>query len=211
MKRGFLVNIIWQILSVTAFVLNLIANCSDRWWVNAKEGGEKTFIRAGLWQVCFNMYRHRFDYYGKIYNGCWWYRFFLLNKSLQKNYFLRLFSPEIRLLRSWIMNNWLSWVQALSTLSLITSFFAVITALIILRNQDGFKSSKNVLTAAILHGLAGLLMLATVILFGIYGKRRDWMMNWQFNWFGWSFQLAIIACIIHLATALIAGYQGLNK
>jgi hypothetical protein len=136
---------------------------------------------------------------------------FFLNKSLDKIYFLRLFSPEIRLLRSWIMNNWLSWVQALSTLSLITSFFAVITALIILRNQDGFKSSKTVLTAAILHGLAGLLMLATVILFGIYGKRRDWMMNWQFNWFGWSFQLAIIACIIHLATAFIAGYQGLNK
>ncbi len=72
MKRGFVVNIIWQTLSATAFVLNLIANCSDRWWVNSKDGGEKTFVRAGLWQVCFNMYRHRFDYYGKIYHGCWW-------------------------------------------------------------------------------------------------------------------------------------------
>jgi hypothetical protein len=54
-------------------------------------------------------------------------------------------------------------------------------------------------------------MFVTVILFGIYGKRRDWMLNWQFNWFGWSFQLAIIACILHFATAFIAGYQGLNK
>jgi len=140
------------------------------------------------------MYRHRFDYYGKIYHGCWW-----------------LFSPEIRLLRTWISNNWLRWVQTLSTLSLVTSFFAVIVALLILRNDDGLKSSKQVLTAAILHGLAGLLMLATVILFGVMGKRRDWMMNWQFNWFGWSFHLAIIACIFHLATAFIAGYQGSNK
>ncbi|CAF0939541.1 unnamed protein product, partial [Adineta ricciae] len=41
--------------------------------------------------------------------------------------------------------------------------------------------------------------------------RRDWMMNWQFNWFGWSFYLAIIACIFHLATAFFAGYQGMNK
>jgi len=194
MKRGFLVIIIWQTLSVTAFVLNLTANSTDRWWVNAKDGGEKTFVRAGLWQVCFNMYRHRFDYYGKIYHGCWW-----------------LFSPEIRLLRSWISNNWLRWVQALSSLSLVASFFAVIAALLILRNKDGYKSSKQVLTAAVLHGLAGILMLATVILFGIMGKRRDWMMNWQFNWFGWSFQLAIVACIIHLATAFIAGYQGMNK
>ena len=78
-------------------------------------------------------------------------------------------------------------------------------------NRDGFKSSKQVLTAAVLHGLAGVLMFATVILFGIDGKRRDWMMNWQFNWFGWSFKIAIVSCIIHLATAFMAGYQGSNK
>lgn len=122
----------------------------------------------------------------------------------------RLFSPEIRLLRSWITTNWLRWVQTLSTLSLITSFFAVIAALLVIRDER-FKSSKHVLTAAVLHGLAGVLMLATVILFGVMGKRRDWMMNWQFNWFGWSFHVAIVACIIHLATAFMAGYQGSNK
>jgi hypothetical protein len=193
-ERGFILTIIWQVLSFTAFTLNLTANSSDRWWVNAKDGGEKTFVRAGLWQVCFNMYRHRFDYYGKIYHGCWW-----------------LFSPEIRLLRTWIYANWLHWVQALSTLSLITAFFAAIAAIIVIRKHDGYKSSTQVLTAAILHGIAGIFMFVTVILFGIYGKRRDWMLNWQFNWFGWSFQLAIIACILHFATAFIAGYQGLNK
>jgi Kef-type K+ transport system membrane component KefB len=125
--------------------------------------------------------------------------------------FSRLFSPEIRLLRSWIMNHWLSWVQTLATLSLITSFFAVIAALLVLRDREGFKSSKKVLIAAILHGLAGILMFATVILFAVDGKRRDWMMNWQFNWFGWSFKVAIVSCIIHLAAAFMAGYQGSNK
>jgi ABC-type glycerol-3-phosphate transport system permease component len=125
--------------------------------------------------------------------------------------FFRLFSPEIRLLRSWIVNTWLGWVQALSTLSLITAFFAVIASLLVIFNRDGFKSSKKVLLAAGLHGVAGVLMFATVILFGVDGKRRDWMMNWQFNWFGWSFQLAIISCIIHLATAIMAGYQGSNR
>lgn len=123
----------------------------------------------------------------------------------------RLFSPEIRLLRSWISNYWLRWVQALSTLSLIASFFAVIAALLVLRKNEGYKSSKNVLIAAVLHGVAGVLMLATVILFGVDGKRRDWMMNWQFNWFGWSFHLAIVSCILHLLTAMMAGYQGSNK
>jgi ABC-type glycerol-3-phosphate transport system permease component len=123
----------------------------------------------------------------------------------------RLFSPEIRLLRPWISTNWLRWVQTLSTLSLIVSLFAGIAAILVIVSSDGFKSSRKVLTAAILHGLAGVLMLMTVILFGIYGRRRDWMMNWQFNWFGWSFQLAIVSCILHIFTAMMAGYQGSNK
>ena len=123
---------------------------------------------------------------------------------------LRLFSPEIRLLRSWISNYWLRWVQTLSTLSLIASLFAAIATILVVWNRDGFKSSRRVLIAAGLHGLAGILMLATVVLFGVDGKRRDWMMNWQFNWFGWSFQLAIVSCILHLFTAMMAGYQGSN-
>ena len=72
MERGFVVVIIWELISFVAFVLNLTANSSDHWWVHIRDGGDNTFLRAGLWQVCFNMYRHRFDYYGKIYHGCWW-------------------------------------------------------------------------------------------------------------------------------------------
>jgi len=102
-------------------------------------------------------------------------------------------------------------VQTLSTLSLIVSFLAVIFSLLILRDRESFKSTKQILRAACLHAIAGVLMFATVITFGINGKRRDWMMNWQFNWFGWSFHLAILACIVHLATAFVAGYQGMNK
>lgn len=53
--------------------------------------------------------------------------------------------------------------------------------------------------------------MATVILFGIAGRRRDWMLNWQFNWFGWSFHLAIVSGLLHLIAAFMAGYQGSNK
>ena len=54
MNRGFIVTIIWGsfIFLSLCFKFNGY-NSSDRWWVNAKDGGEKTFIRAGLWQVCF--------------------------------------------------------------------------------------------------------------------------------------------------------------
>ncbi|CAF1328928.1 unnamed protein product, partial [Didymodactylos carnosus] len=193
MKRGRLVSLFILFFAAAAFVTNLIANCSDRWWVNAREGGEKTFRRAGLWQVCFDMYRHRFDYYGKIYNGCWW-----------------LFSPEIRMLRSWISNYWLRWVQTLSTLSLICSLFALGSSINVNR-QDNFRSARHVLIQSSLHIVAALLMFCTVILFGVDGKRRDWMMNWQFNWFGWSYKLAIVSCILQFIAGIFSIYQGSNK
>ena len=38
-------------------------------------------------------------------------------------------------------------------------------------------------------------MLITVLIFGVHGKDRNWMPRWQHNWFGWSFSVAIIACM----------------
>ena len=50
-------------LAFVAFVLNLTANSSDRWWVSLKP---QEFENVGLWQICFNHYRHRFDFYVKM-------------------------------------------------------------------------------------------------------------------------------------------------
>jgi hypothetical protein len=96
-------------------------------------------------------------------------------------------------------------------MSMIVSFIALLVSLAVLSSDEKFRASGRVLFATFLHGLAGCLMFIAVILFGIYGKRRDWMMNWQFNWFGWSYHLAIVSCVLHLLTAFIAGYQSANK
>ena len=93
-------------LAFCAFVLNLTANSSDRWWISLKT---QEFENVGLWQICFNHYRHRFDFYGKIYTGCWW-----------------IFSPETRMLFSWISTPWFRVVQAFSTLSMLSMLLALI-------------------------------------------------------------------------------------
>lgn len=92
-------------LAFSAFTLNLTANSSDHWWVSNKP---QEFLNVGLWQICFHRYRHRFDFYGKIYQGCWW-----------------LFSPELYKLFTWISTPWYRWVQAFATLSMLTSMFAL--------------------------------------------------------------------------------------
>jgi succinate dehydrogenase hydrophobic anchor subunit len=35
-----------------------------------------------------------------------------------------------------------------------------------------------------------------VIVFALNGKRRDWMPRWQQNWYGWSYIVAVVTCII---------------
>jgi hypothetical protein len=172
-----IINFICLFLAFAAFVLNLTANSSDRWWVSLKR---QEFENVGLWQICFNHYRHRFDFYGKIYTGCWW-----------------LFSPETRMLFSWISTPWFRVVQAFSTLSLLSMFLALIMIFVLTISKQLSKvSSSYILGTSFVTLTSALFMAIAVITFGIRGKDRDWMPRWQQNWYGWSFIVAVTACII---------------
>ena len=35
-----------------------------------------------------------------------------------------------------------------------------------------------------------------VVTFAVCGRNRDWMPRWQQNWFGWSFIIAVVTCIL---------------
>jgi hypothetical protein len=125
-------------LAFVAFVLNLTANSSDHWWVSNKP---QEFENVGLWQICFNHYRHRFDFYGKIYTGCWW-----------------IFSPETRMLFSWISTPWLRVVQAFSTLSLIGMLFSMIMIYVLAASDSiGKVSSRYILSTAFATLISGKL------------------------------------------------------
>ncbi len=39
-------------------------------------------------------------------------------------------------------------------------------------------------------------MTVAVLVFAVCGRNRDWMPRWQQNWFGWSFKVAVVACIL---------------
>jgi hypothetical protein len=185
------INISCFALAFIAFVLNLTANCSDHWWVSRFP---QEFENVGLWQICFNHYRHRFDFYGKIYTGCWW-----------------IFSPETRMLFSWISTTWLRWVQALCTLSLFGQLFTLIMIYTLVTSQTISKvSSTFILSTSYVTLGTGLFQTIAVITFGMRGKDRDWMPRWQQNWYGWSFIVACIACFFQVAAGLVLLFEGTN-
>lgn len=178
-------------LSFVAFTLNLTANSSDQWWQSRHP---KEFLNVGLWSICFHLYRHRFDFYGKIYQGCWW-----------------IFSPETRRLFSWLSTEWLRVVQAFSTLSLLSMLLALLmTCLLVFNRQLSKVSSRYILSTALVTLTSASFMCIAVVTFGIKGKNRDWMPRWQTNWYGWSFQVAVVACILEFIVGFILLFEGIN-
>ena len=185
------IHIICLVISFAGFTLNLTANSSDHWWVSLKP---QEFERVGLWQICFNHYRHRFDFYGKIYTGCWW-----------------IFSPEIRMLFTWLSTEWLRVVQAFCTLSLIFMFFALLLTLTLVLNRNLSKvSSRFILLTALVTLTSAFFMGIAVLVFGLKGKNRDWMPRWQQNWYGWSFHIAVASCFLETIVGFILLFEGVN-
>jgi len=185
-----LLNLSCMVIGWASFILNMAANCSNSWWVTLHP---QEFDRVGLWEICFNNYRHRFDYYGKVYTGCWW-----------------LFSPEIYMLRSWLSTPWYRCVQAFSTLSMCTMVLAVILLCILVFSAISKVSARFVLITAFTNLAAGFFMAIAVITFGVRGKDRNWMPRWQQNWFGWSFHVAICACLLQFLIGGILLFEGTN-
>ena len=131
-----IVHYIYLLLAFIAFILNLTANCADRLWEALVP---QEFVNIGLWQIFFNLYRHRFDFYGKVYTGRRWF-----------------FSPEISMLFPLIPTPWLRFVQPFPTLSIIPILFALVMVYIVARSQTfGKVSIRNLLGTSFLTSMYG--------------------------------------------------------
>jgi hypothetical protein len=139
-----LVHMICLFLTFVSFVLNLTAFSSSNWWVALKP---QEFERIGLWEICYNHYRHRFDYYGKIYTGCWWH-----------------FSPETRMLYSWVETPWYQAVQSFATFSVVTILVSLLPMLMVTFTEAGKISSRFIVGTSILILTSGIKILQLMFL-----------------------------------------------
>jgi hypothetical protein len=183
-------NLVCLNIGLAAFILNLAAYSSNSWWVARRP---QEFERIGLWEICFNHYRHRFDYYGKIYTGCWWIQ-----------------SPEIRMLFSWLSTPWYRSVQAFSTLACVSLLFSVILLFMLTFKEVGKTSTRFIISTALLLVTSAVFMTIAVIIFGTRGKDRDWMPRYQQCWFGWSFSVAIVSCLLTYLSGCLLLFEGVN-
>lgn len=57
--------------SIVAFTFMVVSFASP-YWVESFTKADSRFVKAGLWEFCFNDYTFWKDYNGKRYKGCWY-------------------------------------------------------------------------------------------------------------------------------------------
>ena len=58
------------IFSVLGFLFVVVSFATPYWWISFNP--KNTFIRAGMWEFCWNGYIYPRDYFRKVYEGCWY-------------------------------------------------------------------------------------------------------------------------------------------
>jgi len=67
-EKKSVIALIFAIAAVT-FMVGAFAS---PYWVESFSKSENRFVKAGLWEFCFNDYTFWKDYNGKRYLGCWY-------------------------------------------------------------------------------------------------------------------------------------------
>ncbi|CAG7822815.1 unnamed protein product [Allacma fusca] len=160
------------------------------YWLVSWQYTFSPFKRMGLWEFCFDKYRHPHFQYDKLFSGCHY-----------------IFSDYFMIIREWILPGWLMTVQAFFTLAFMASFgVQAILALLVTRWPLKIVMRNEGLLILISCGgnaAASFLIFLSVSIFGGQCYRRDWLPYPNFNYLSWAFAFAIISMFIHGLAALI--------
>ncbi|KAI3379062.1 hypothetical protein SNEBB_000768 [Seison nebaliae] len=173
MSKLVFYGIIFFLLSCTLFLFAY----SSPYWVESYNVTQNTFIRVGLWEICFNGHRLWKDDVQELLIGCHWQL---------SGYMFRF--------RSWMWPEWFRAVQGLATLALILIILAMILLSLSTFMENG-NSFTLLFSGSIATLLSGLCMFTAVVIFGIRGDDRSWMPRPEFNYYSWSYAFAVISSI----------------
>ncbi|XP_059176784.1 protein starmaker-like [Physella acuta] len=182
-KTFSLAGLACTVLCVVAIVVSF---ASDRWVVST-EKEVSGFKNIGLWSACFSRYRPpAYALVDKFYDGCWW----VLDREMDD-------------LRVFLFPGWFVGTQVLVSISLFFELLATIILIVNIINCFLYHPLKLQITrglsmsAAILHGLTGILLAVAVIMFGARADNsRTWLEKPDQNYLSWSFGICVLAVFL---------------
>ncbi|PVD31872.1 hypothetical protein C0Q70_07296 [Pomacea canaliculata] len=164
----------------------LLAFASPYWVESFGEFADNRFVKAGLWEFCFDDYTFYKDHNGKRYLGCFY-----------------IFSQEIRPLWEWLSPPWFVAMQVMVSLSLLVQVLDAICLVLYI-----FRLFPDYLNASVLKGSSIVMLFALAIIFvvlvvfGVKKEDRNWVPRPDMNYLSWSYGLCCISGFATLFAAL---------
>lgn len=170
-----------------AFAFVVIAFTTPCWLETDGKLANATFIRLGLWEVCFHNFQDIRHLYDTRFNSCWW-----------------IFEEEYYIIQDLLLPGFFVAVQFFFTLCMTLLLVgAFLTFLCTFGSRQQEKYQLILWTNGACLTIAATFGLISVIIFGARGDGRDWMPHWEHNDMGWSFALAVVGSVLLYAGGIL--------
>jgi len=174
--------------------LNVLAFASPYWVESFGEFTGNRFVKAGLWEFCFNDYTFYKDDQGKRYLGCFY-----------------IFSDTIRPLWEWLSPPWFIAMQVMVSLSLLVQVLnAILLVLYIFKLFPRYLQSSILLGASAVMAFCLAVIFVVLVTFGVKKEDRRWVPRPDMNYLSWSYGMFCLSGWASLFAAL-ALYRGAKE
>lgn len=164
--------------SVLAFIsyLILLTSFASPYWLSSYKFTDSAFKRLGLWDFCFQDYRHPSYQYDTKFTGCHW-----------------IYSPVYTNIRDWLQPPWFMFVQAVTTIALCADTLGLLAISVIFMHLLIQYQLIILCITLVCHMLTTMLLGFAIVIFYFKAFDRSWIMYPDFNHVDWAFFFALVS------------------
>lgn len=163
------------ILAFISYLILLISFASP-YWLSSYKFTDSTFKRLGLWEFCFQDYRHPSYQYDTKFTGCHW-----------------IYSPVYTNIRDWLQPAWFMFVQAVMTIALCVSSLGLLAVSVVFMHFLIQYQLIILCMTLVCHLLTTLLLFFALITFYLKAFDKSWIMYPDFNHVDWAFFFSLVS------------------
>lgn len=165
------------ILAFVSYIILLISFASP-YWMTSYKFTYSAFKKLGLWDFCFDEYRHPSYQYDTRFNGCHW-----------------IYNPVYTNIRDWLQPAWFIFVQASATIALCIDTIGLITVSLIFMHYFVQYHVLVLCTAFVCHVFTTMFLLFAVLTFALKSFDKSWIPYPHFNHLDWAYYFALISML----------------
>lgn len=164
--------------AVLAFIsyLILLISFASPYWLSSYKFTDSTFKRLGLWDFCFQDYRHPSYQYDTKFTGCHW-----------------IYSPIYTNIRDFLQPSWFMFVQAVMTIGLCISTLGLLAVSVIFMHFLIQYQLIILCLTLVCHLFTTMLTFFALSTFYFKAFDKSWIMYPDFNHVDWAFFFAMVS------------------